>query len=131
MDCVKLVNAHAKFRDSSAPVSEWIAAIQSPGADHAVGYARLKDWERNRSSGLALADIGAVLLPFGKFEEFVGNTSDNRLYIWLPEAEEFRRSVYFKQIIRESGILAYWQQRGFPSHCRAAGDDDFECDEII
>ncbi len=29
--------------------------------------------------------------------------------------------------VRKDGILDLWQSRGFPQHCRAVGDDDFEC----
>ena len=123
--------AHAKFRDSSVPVNEWIAAIREPQGDHEVGYARLKDWERNQSTGLKLADIGVVLLPFGKYEEFASNLYDNRMYMWLPEAADFRTTRFFKDMVRDGGILRFWQERGFPDHCRAIGDDDFECDEII
>lgn len=122
--------AHANFRDSSAPVAEWIAAIEAPGADHTVGYARLKDWERNQSSGLKLSDIGVVLLPFGEYEEFARNAYANRLYLWLPEAAGFRKTRFFKTMVEETGILRYWQERGFPDHCRPIGADDFECDEV-
>jgi adenylate cyclase len=125
-----LMLAHANFRDSSAPVAEWIAAIQSPGADHTVGYARLKDWERNQSSGLKLSDIGVVLLPFGEYEEFARNAYSNRLYMWLPQAAGFRKTRFFKAMVGETGVLRYWRERGFPRHCRPVGEDDFECDEI-
>jgi TolB-like protein len=125
-----LMLAHANFRDSSAPVAEWIAAVQSPGADHAVGYARLKDWERNQSRGLKLSDIGVVLLPFAMYEEFAANGSQNRMYMWLPEAAGFRKTRFFKAMVVETGVLRYWRERGFPRHCRPVGDDDFECDEI-
>jgi len=124
------VLAHKKFQDPSVPVAEWIAAIRNPGDNHEIGYARLKDWERNESSGLKLSDMGIVLLPFGKYEEFAGAAYANTLYIWSPFAEEFRQTPYFKQIVRKSRILTYWQERGFPQHCRPVGNEDFECDEI-
>jgi TolB-like protein len=124
------VLAHRKFDDPSAPVAEWIAAIRTPGSNHDVGYARLKDWERNESSGLKLADMGVVLLPFGKYEEFVSEASANTMYMWSWFAREFRKSAYFKRIVKEAHILEYWHERGFPDHCRPVGDDDFECDEI-
>lgn len=122
--------AHAKFGDSSAPVAEWIAAIRNPGDNHEVGYARLKDWERNDSTGLKLSDMGVVLLPFGKYEEFVSNGYSNGLYIWSWFAKDFRQTPYFKRIVKDSHILAYWQARGFPAHCRPVGDDDFSCDDL-
>ncbi len=122
--------AHRKFGDPSAPVAEWIAAIRTPGENHDVGYARLKDWERNESSGIKLSDMGLLLLPFGKYEEFVSDAYSNTLYVWSPYAKEFRQSPYFKKIVKASHLLQYWQTRGFPDHCRPVGDDDFACDDL-
>jgi TolB-like protein/Tfp pilus assembly protein PilF len=127
---VALLLAHAEIGDSSVPVLEWIKALENPNANHEIGYALLKDWERNKSSGWRLNDTGIILLPFGKFEEFADNPLANKLYIWLPEAAEFRKSRFFKEMVKKSRILEYWQERGFPNHCRALGDNDFECDEL-
>jgi hypothetical protein len=52
------------------------------------------------------------------------------LYIWTSFARDFRRTEYFKKIIKDSNILEYWQKRGFPDHCAPVGKDDFECEEI-
>jgi len=122
------VLAHAVFRDSAFPVSEWITAIQNPRKDHETGYARLKDWERTESSGLLLSIKGIVLLPFGRYEEFASNPVSNRLYLWLPSAADFRKTAAFKKMVRDSGLLEYWQAREYPDQCRPVGDDDFECD---
>jgi hypothetical protein len=50
--------------------------------------------------------------------------------MWSWFAREFRKSAYFKRIVKEAHILEYWHERGFPDQCRPVGDDDFECDEI-
>jgi adenylate cyclase len=33
-----------------------------------------------------------------------------------------------KQLMRDLGLVAYWQTHGFPSQCRPLEGDDFECD---
>jgi tetratricopeptide (TPR) repeat protein len=33
----------------------------------------------------------------------------------------------WKDQVRKDGILALWQAKGFPSQCKAIGEDDFEC----
>ncbi|MFT4938754.1 MAG: adenylate cyclase [Paraglaciecola sp.] len=37
------------------------------------------------------------------------------------------RNKRWKEQVRKDGILALWQAKGFPSQCKAVGDDDFEC----
>jgi len=33
----------------------------------------------------------------------------------------------WKQQVRKDGVLALWQAKGFPAHCKPIVDDDFEC----
>lgn len=33
----------------------------------------------------------------------------------------------WKEQVRKEGVLALWQAKGFPAHCRALEGDDFEC----
>ncbi len=47
---------------------------------------------------------------------------------WYPYPTDFRESPHRKRMIRDFGLLAHWQKHGFPTQCRAVGDDDFECD---
>lgn len=117
------------FGDSDAPVIEWIHALETPGADHSVGYARLKDWERNRSSGLRLTNIENLVLPFGQYDEHISAVTNARVALWSPEAAAFRRSPQFKTLVRDGGILAFWRARGFPEQCRSVGQDDFACED--
>ena len=50
-----------------------------------------------------------------------------RSALWHPDGDEFRTTPQFKAIVREVGVYEYWQEKGFPSHCKPIGDDDFEC----
>ena len=126
-----LLIADVKFKLDAAPVIEWIRAIEDPDADHSAGLARLRQWESQTKSGMTLADMSIVLLAFGAYEEFAdADISYSSFYNWLPDARDFRATPYFKKLLRDGGVLAYWQEKGFPDFCRAVGDDDFECDQL-
>jgi adenylate cyclase len=47
---------------------------------------------------------------------------------WNNSFRRFRQTEAFKQVIRDAGVLAYWQAHRFPPLCRAVGADEFECD---
>ncbi len=46
---------------------------------------------------------------------------------WQPVFDETRKLESFRQLLRDSGMVAYWQQHGWPEVCRPV-DDDFACD---
>jgi hypothetical protein len=48
-------------------------------------------------------------------------------YWWFPYPLEFRSSPHRKRLMRESGLLEYWREHGFPPQCKPVGEDDFEC----
>ena len=48
--------------------------------------------------------------------------------VWRPVFKEMRKLDGFKNLLRELGIVAYWQKYGWPTYCKPAGDDDFECE---
>ena len=47
---------------------------------------------------------------------------------WLRMHEDFLESPHRARLIREHGVLDYWQVSGFPPQCRAVGETDFACD---
>lgn len=49
-------------------------------------------------------------------------------WLWTPFYKEYRQTDDFKQIIKDSKVLAYWQANGFPPQCRDLGNGEFECD---
>ena len=114
-----------------APVIEWIRAIENPGGDNSAGYARLKDWERQTDSGITMAQqIPFSFFAFGVWDEFVEDPEFFEFMMWHPDGVEFRKTDVYKAVARESGVLAYWQARGFPPQCKPVRDDDFECTEV-
>ncbi|QKK03057.1 MAG: hypothetical protein HND55_10635 [Pseudomonadota bacterium] len=59
-----------------------------------------------------------------------------RFWMWTPKLKHFRQSEAFRQRIRDSGMLDYWREHGWPDLCRPIvatsvsdeREDDFECD---
>jgi len=49
-------------------------------------------------------------------------------YVFFPMMKELRTARGFKSMLRESGLVAYWEAYGWPDFCRPIGGNDFECD---
>jgi TolB-like protein/DNA-binding winged helix-turn-helix (wHTH) protein len=47
-------------------------------------------------------------------------------WLWLPVFDEARKLDAFKQLLRESGVVEYWGQHGWPQVCQPQGED-FSC----
>lgn len=101
---------------------ELYAAYLDLGADHtqlAEEILRFADLSGKSSAGY----LENLLIPLGAYD-----LSPFPMLIWGPDYAGYRRSPQFDRFIRQSGVLDYWLAHGFPSWCRPAGDDGFECD---
>ena len=123
-----LTIADIKTRRDGAPVIEWIRAIENPGADNSAGLARLVEWSRQSKTGITLGALPHSLLSFQAYDELAKTPREVRWVSWHPDAAEFRQTPQFKPLMRETGVLEYWQNHSFPPQCRPVGSDDFECD---
>jgi len=124
---VALFNADGRLGSAGAPVIEWIRAIENPDADNSSGLARLKNWERQTSSGETLLSVTPMFLTFRDYDYLAENPGMTTYSLWHPDGDEFRTTPQFKSVIRELGVFEYWQARGFPPQCKPVGDNDFEC----
>jgi hypothetical protein len=43
-------------------------------------------------------------------------------WMWLPVFDETRQQASFHSLLRESGLVAYWQVHGWPRSCQQLGD---------
>jgi TolB-like protein len=120
--------ADNRMGSAGAPVVEIIRAVENPGGDNSAGYARLKNWEKQTRTGQTIARaIPFSWIYFGVWDELAENPGQYPYMYWHPDSHEFRKTDVAKIVIRESGVLAYWQARGFPPQCRPVGKDDFAC----
>jgi TolB-like protein/tetratricopeptide (TPR) repeat protein len=98
-------------------------ALRNPTADHKkIAHSLQQFLDANPERDILSVRIAQSYL----------DGSDERpievLTLWSNGGATFRQSDRFKDFIRSSGLLAYWQERGFPPQCRATGDRTFECD---
>jgi tetratricopeptide (TPR) repeat protein len=110
--------------DPSYPVKELLQALENPEGDYSEGIAKLEQWIRNDGSDSKWRSAEWVAL--GAYDRVEPNVDSNR--IWTDAYRSFRASEYFKPLVSEMGLPAYWRVHGFPPQCRPVGENDFECD---
>jgi len=91
--------------------------------------------DENNLSGRDISDISILAAYFGD-PEFAMDTMEKTtkmhaghlFKIWFPVMKEVRKLPRFKELLKEIGLIDYWNEFGWPDLCRPIGDDDFECD---
>jgi hypothetical protein len=111
--------------DRSFPVVTLLDALEFPDRDLSEGLVKFLSWLEKK--GEEPEDWSNVLLWLGGYEH-AGPYDYNDPWIWLAANRPFRQSPYFKPLVRELGLPAYWHEKGFPPMCRPLGEEDFECD---
>jgi TolB-like protein len=93
-----------------------------------LGYSRDDLLAPGPIWGLRLRDD--VLIALGEFDAAASTHFGNTplFWLWTPDLKDFRQSDAFRQQVRDTGMLTFWQQHGWPDLCRAQGADDFVCD---
>ena len=111
------------FNGDARPIHWWIDGLMHPEENHEQRVDQLRAWaEENNATinNFVWATLGQYQLlnpEFGTYQ-----------FMWRQDMGEFRASPDFKRIVRDSGMLDYWQQHGFPDRCRDLGDGEFQCD---
>jgi hypothetical protein len=95
---------------------EFEAVRKSIEAPYKASTGKALDWTAEEYYAFYFKNYAAII-------EYPDNP-----FWWFPYPEDFKQSPHRKRMIRDFGLFAYWQKHGFPSQCRAVGDDDFECD---
>jgi tetratricopeptide (TPR) repeat protein len=83
---------------------------------------------RRRDIALWAAHFGDAPFALDAMRSAVTEQGGQAMYLWLPQFKQMRQLPEFKTLLREIGIVAYWQQYGWPTACRLVRDDDFTCD---
>jgi TolB-like protein len=111
------------MRDQFAPVKHWIEAVENPDEDHSARVAYFNQWGATHNIDVCDMDSLAIALR----QDHCLPTIENATQMWLPDTAYFRKKPAFKEFVN-THLMAYWQENGFPSQCRALEDGDFECD---
>jgi len=108
-----------------APIGAWIRALENPDKISPKDLDAYKKWFVNHQ--LSENSPFSFLIAFKDYDKLpiaIGDVD----YHWDPLLKEWRQTDGFKRFVEELGILAYWQEAGFPPQCHPVGEDDFECD---
>ena len=112
--------------DKTYPAKVFLDAVEFPEQDHSEGLQKFLRWAETNEDYPHPGRWVAEMLALGGFE-YIKPLSFSNSWLWQEENKAYRQSEYFKPMVRELGLLAYWQEKGYPPHCRPVGEDDFEC----
>lgn len=83
---------------------------------------------RSRDIALWAAHFGDTALALEAMRAAIDEQGGQMVYVWLPQLAAMRQVPEFKAYLREIGMVAYWQEYGWPSSCRPLDGEDFQCD---
>lgn len=112
----------ASWDDASAAAAELRANHDS--LDSAPAWDRVLDLTTGSALAARFSDAEFAMTLF---EEALDLSPEQLYLIWRPVFRDVRALPRFKAVARENGLVAYWQQYGWPDLCRPLGDADFQC----
>jgi len=118
-----LLVAALALRRQFAPTRDWIEAIETPLEDHSTRIERFNKW--GATHNMSVCNMGAVAIALQREDCYP--TIKNARLMWQPDTANYRKTPAFKEFVN-THLMAYWQQNGFPSQCRALDDGGFACD---
>ncbi len=124
MVALLIASGRAEF-NSHAPVDEYIKALENPDSDHADAIAHFERWAQATGLDYDLLDP-SILVAFKQYEKLDPEHTSSG-FMWSRNAFEYRQTPFFKNYVRDAGILEFWQKFGFPDQCQPVGKDDFRC----
>ncbi len=74
------------------------------------------------------AYFGDLEFAMESMEKAVIKSSHYLSSYWYPVMKEVRQLPRFKEFIKKTGLVDYWNKFGWPDFCHSVGDGDFECD---
>lgn len=85
-----------------------------------------------RDIAIWAAHFGDAPLALDAMRSAVTEQGGQAVYLWLPQFQPLYRLPGFQDLLREIGIVAYWEEYGWPAFgwpaaCRPAASADFDC----
>jgi TolB-like protein len=132
--------AAGRYPEAAAAVREMPAANYPAGMTEAA--AKILESAPARAASPEslprLGNLGFVFLYVGAPErtlefyedEIKGNYFQpiSTTWFWHPAYSELRKTMRFKTLMGDLGLVAYWRVRGWPARCHAIGAADFACE---
>jgi hypothetical protein len=114
--------------------AEMLASLDTPEralAGLRLAYAAQGDEDPNRLRhiGLWAGHFGDPALALDAMRAAINEQGQQMVYLWMPQLAPMRRLPEFKTFMRDVGMVAYWQEYGWPEFCQPLPRDkhDFEC----
>jgi tetratricopeptide (TPR) repeat protein len=92
----------------------------------------------NTDDNLTVADQVDIMLWAGYFgdnelaldamEKSLRKHTQGAFWAWFPVFKQIRQTSRFKELVREIGLVDYWEQFGWPDLCHPLDNGDFVCD---
>jgi TolB-like protein/DNA-binding winged helix-turn-helix (wHTH) protein len=82
----------------------------------------------HRDIALWAGHFGDAAFALEAASSLVAKHSAQAVYLWLPQLKQMRQLPEFKVLLRDIGIVAHWEDYGWPAICRPLDGDDFHCD---
>jgi hypothetical protein len=101
-----------------------LRVLQQLYADPVVAEPALN----HRDIALWAGHFGDAALALDAVSSLVAEHSAQTIYLWLPQLKQMRQLPEFKALLRDIGIVAHWDEYGWPEICRPLDGDDFACD---
>jgi DNA-binding winged helix-turn-helix (wHTH) protein/TolB-like protein len=116
-------------------ISEELKAALAQTSNAAAVRAALDEYRASRATNpleaLYFAALAARLGEHGSAVDLLRRVTEDvgswLFWAWLPVFDATRREPEFRQLLRDVGIVAYWEKEGWPRMCHPAGAD-FRCD---
>jgi TolB-like protein/DNA-binding winged helix-turn-helix (wHTH) protein len=94
---------------------------------HAYAASTYGNTNRRRDIALWAGHFGDARLAFDALRAAVDEYSAQMAYAWMPQLAQTRELPEFKAYMREIGMVAYWEEYGWPPFCQKIDNHDFEC----
>lgn len=82
----------------------------------------------HRDIALWAGHFGDAQFALDAMRSLVAAHSAQAVYLWLPQLEQMRQLPEFGALLREMGIVAHWQEYGWPEICRPLDGESLHCD---
>jgi adenylate cyclase len=114
---------HPEVLQGFPRLAELYAAHLDPRSDHSGLVTDALQYLPKNQADLGRQVTDALLVPLGRTEIYWLGSQ-----VWGDSFRRFRQTEAFRQLVRDTGVLAYWREHRFPPLCRPVGDEDFACD---
>jgi TolB-like protein/DNA-binding winged helix-turn-helix (wHTH) protein/Flp pilus assembly protein TadD len=108
---------------SLAAPNEALVELRREYAATVAGNPRLR-------SNIAIwaGHFGEPALALEAMRAAIGEQGGHAPFLWYPQLAQMRRLPEFKVYMREIGMVAYWDEYGWPPFCERLDQHEFECE---